>query len=70
MLQKKVRSLEEENLKMRYDMVELRQTTDSMEEKEEQLMQDCLKELGTVLVSKMIRDSGFRIANVYTGIKC
>lgn len=45
MLQKKVRTLEEENLKMRYDLVELRQSTDSMEQKEEQLMQDCLHEL-------------------------
>lgn len=46
LLQKKVRTLEDENLKMRYDMVDLRETTDSMEEKEEQLMQDCLNQLG------------------------
>lgn len=47
LLQKKVRTLEDENLKMRYDMVDLRETTDSMEEKEEQLMQDCLNQLGS-----------------------
>ena len=45
-LQKKVRTLEEENLHLRMETADLHTTTTSIEEKEKQLMDDCVKQLG------------------------
>ncbi|XP_072180845.1 trafficking kinesin-binding protein 1-like, partial [Diadema setosum] len=44
-LQKKIKNLEEENLNLRIETAELRTTTTCIEEKEEQLVRDCFKEL-------------------------
>lgn len=45
-LQKKIKNLEEENLHLRIETCELRTTTTNIEEKEEELVRDCFRQLG------------------------
>lgn len=45
-LQKKIKNLEEENLHLRIETAELRTTTINIEEKEEELVRDCFRQLG------------------------
>lgn len=47
-LQKKVKSLEEENIKLRIETVQLSAETSEFEEKEQKLVSDCLEQLGDV----------------------
>ncbi|XP_033728097.1 trafficking kinesin-binding protein 1-like isoform X1 [Pecten maximus] len=47
-LQKKVKSLEEENIKLRIETVQLSAETSEFEEKEQKLVTDCLEQLGEV----------------------
>ncbi|XP_063961132.1 trafficking kinesin-binding protein 1-like isoform X1 [Lytechinus pictus] len=44
-LQKKIKNLEEENLHLRIETAELRTTTSNIEEKEEELVRDCFRQL-------------------------
>ncbi|XP_076451503.1 trafficking kinesin-binding protein 1-like isoform X2 [Babylonia areolata] len=48
LLQKKVQILEEENLTLRFESAQLRSDTESYEEKEKKLVEDCLQQLGEV----------------------
>ncbi|XP_021351763.1 trafficking kinesin-binding protein 1-like isoform X3 [Mizuhopecten yessoensis] len=47
-LQKKVKSLEQENVKLRIETVQLSAETSDFEEKEQKLVSDCLEQLGEV----------------------
>ncbi|CAL1548102.1 unnamed protein product [Lymnaea stagnalis] len=47
-LEKKVKTLEDENLNLRLETAQMKSTTDSFEEKEKRLVEDCIQQLGEV----------------------
>uniref|UniRef100_A0A671SCN2 Trafficking kinesin-binding protein 1-like n=1 Tax=Sinocyclocheilus anshuiensis TaxID=1608454 RepID=A0A671SCN2_9TELE len=55
-LQQKLRDLEEENLSLRSEASQLKSETESYEEKEQQLVNDCVRELSDIHISSIAEE--------------